>query len=874
MRPYRAARGIVRALILTRVGGVLGRATALVALLTLVSAPSSGADEPRVVDKSQRGVLRSGVLRVQVVAERRGAVPVTVRRGRTLVARRTLRFSRPGRRTARLRLTDRGRAAVERCRRDPLRIAAGRERTTARLRVDAGACRPNAPAPLRAGAASADITPPVGTPQFAYTARSGLANPTNAPELALQDVADPDKNMYAKTFVATRGIHTRVRARSIVLQTPRGKFALVQADLGGLPYALTQEVARRIESTGIARERIMLSATHTHASTGPIWPADSSGYAFLGGDLFDPRIFELTAAGIAESIIAADARLEPARAGVASASVTDASSNRNFEPFRRNPDVPQDEAGARAVSIDPEVTVLRVDSRDGHPLGVWSNFAIHPTSFGDGNLLISGDNAAFTERIAERGIASAASVPPRHDRPVVDVWTNASQGDISPSREPRRVDGQETEYAQGRYAGAHVPGARVAEGILTAWDAAGDRMSSTLEVDARQAFVDFDGTEADGEPVGPVPVLGSGGITGPDGFCAPVDGFAGPGQGMKFPTLAGRGLVPSTVPVSVWRVGSLGVAGFPAEITKQMGARIRGAITTEAGGAFERTVIAGLSNGYVSYTATPEEYDACHYEGSFTLFGRRQGARYGAFAQTLTQALVSGQPAPAGAPEPQTAGIGPGQVVQPRVTADAGQVIEQPAGSLRRREQARFRWHGGDAAYDAPRGGAFVTVEHREADGSWRAIASDDGFQDITERTREDGSWTETFQFTDCDPTGTYRFHVRGRADRGTGPEPYEVISREFELRATALAPQPPTVAGSVATVRALYPDPGEGTLMATPRLASTGSALLEVTEPDGETTRVRAAADAARFAYVARAPAGSEVRVLSLEDGCGNAAP
>src|SRR5262249_21272625 len=153
-----------------------------------------------------------------------------------------------------------------------------------------GACNPDRPAPLKAGVASADITPPIGTPMFAYTARSGLANPTNLPELGLQLLGDPDSNGYAKTFVASRGIHTRVRARALVLQSAKGKFALVQADLGGIPYALTQEVLKRISgATGIDGDHLLLSATHTHSSTGPIWPADSTGYALLGGDLFDPR---------------------------------------------------------------------------------------------------------------------------------------------------------------------------------------------------------------------------------------------------------------------------------------------------------------------------------------------------------------------------------------------------------------------------------------------------------------------------------------------------------------------------------------------------------------------------------------------------------
>ena len=71
---------------------------------------------------------------------------------------------------------------------------------------------------LTAGAANADITPPIGTPQFAYTARSRLAG--GAPQdIALQIIADPDGGLYAKTFAASRGIHTRVRARAIVLDT-------------------------------------------------------------------------------------------------------------------------------------------------------------------------------------------------------------------------------------------------------------------------------------------------------------------------------------------------------------------------------------------------------------------------------------------------------------------------------------------------------------------------------------------------------------------------------------------------------------------------------------------------------------------------------
>src|SRR3954454_5360725 len=170
---------------------------------------------------------------------------------------------------------------------------------------------------LRAGAAEADITGPIGTPMFAYTSRSYLfrPEPDKTQARAQQLIADPDTGLYAKTFEPSDGIHTRLRARAIVFERDGQKFALAQAELGGLPYALVQEVAARIADTGIDADHILLSATHTHSSVGAIWPADNNGYAFVGGDAFDPRVFDSTAQGIAEAIIGANSRLRPARVG-------------------------------------------------------------------------------------------------------------------------------------------------------------------------------------------------------------------------------------------------------------------------------------------------------------------------------------------------------------------------------------------------------------------------------------------------------------------------------------------------------------------------------------------------------------------------------
>jgi neutral ceramidase len=709
---------------------------------------------------------------------------------------------------------------------------------------------------LRAGAASADITPPVGTPMFAYTARSKVANPAQLPE-TLQVLADPDTHLYAKSFVPSEGFHTRLRARALVLEQGGERLALVQADLGGVPYALLQAAA---DLAGFPRDRVLLSASHTHSGTGPIWPADNMGYGVLGGDLFDPRAFRVTARGIADAIDAAEARLVEARAGVGTAELRGASRNRELEPHLRNPEVPDDPEAARPGSVDPTVTVLRVDDRRGRSLAVWSNFAIHPTSFGADQRLFSGDNAGIAAELVERALREEGDP----ERPPVNVWTNGHQGDVSPDGSPRTLAGEAADHGGGGYPSAHLAGAKVADGILAAWRDARGGLRGDLELGVRKAFLAFDGSAADGQRVGPFPVLGAGVVS--EGQCSPVQDLAGPGQGNKLP-VAGGPLIPSIHPVGVWRLGPLAVASVPSEVTTVMGRRIREAVRAASGAPL--TAMAGLSDSYMSYTATPDEYDACTYEGGFTLFGRQQGARFRDALTGLAGSLFKGGPAPAGAPEPPPLAAGTMDPTPARATPDAGKPVAQPPAAVTRFERVAFSWEGGDPALDAPRGEVLARVE-RLVDGEWRTHLTDETAADTTRRAAGD-VWTHTWQTTACTPAGTFRVRITGRADKGAGPVPYEVASSPVEVRPLRLEPGEAAVAGGVATARVRYPAPGPGALLALPRLVTEGQATFELTRPDGTTRRARASAADGVF----RVPAGDAVaaRVVEASDACGNAA-
>jgi neutral ceramidase len=888
-----------------------------------------------VVKKQSRTQLaRSRALRLRVTSRGPGTVRISTTHANAAGERRprvrtaglkVLRYKRKGTKRPKLRLTGAGRQLIDSCRRTFIRIAVrslpprsrGARRKARRSSHTRHGIRPldfetplcpeqdvvadsrfpdhrppgggNQPggdggggqgsSPLRAGAASGDITPPIGTPMFAYTARSGLANP---PRL-IQIVADPDENAYAKSFEPSDGIHTRVLARALVIERGGEKFALVQTDLGGVPYALTQKVAERVVGRGIPEDHLMLSATHTHGSTGPIWPADSSGYGALGGDLFDPRVFELTVDGVVEAIERADDNLEPARLGIGSAELRGASSNREPDALARNPEADGLSAPQREAYIDPQVTVIRADAAGGGPIGIWTNFAVHPTSLGDDNLLFSGDNAATAERLAEVQIAQEAGrsgLAPPPNRPMVNVWTNSNEGDITSNDGPDNPDGEPLQYTNSGYAQANVAGMRVAEGTMRAWRNAGERMQTDMEIAARGTTFLIDGTQAQGEHVGPSPVLGAGGITAPEGTCSPIDDSAGPGQGHKLFQAGGPGLVPQHSPVALWRFGDTGVTTMPLEVTTVMGARIRDHLRQESGGAFSQVVMAGLTNGYQSYNATPEEYEACTYSGSFTLFGVQQGYRYRDVAASLVQPLLSGGPAPAGEALPSPA-FGSEPAPKARTTAEAGTVAAngEPDQIVRRYSGAMFRWNGGDPNVDAPRGQTFVRLERRIA-GDWVTVGTDDGYFDTTAYEERSTIWREVWQFGECDPLGKYRFRVTGMANKGDGTKPYEVTSREFDL-----FPMPPlqiidaVVDGGTARVRARYPEPAQvqpttqypptGALTAVPRRVSTGTATLRV---GGQDVIARPTPDG--LAFTAAVPPGSTIDSVRVTDGCGNSGP
>ena len=206
---------------------------------------------------------------------------------------------------------------------------------------------------------------------------------------------------------ALEKVKTRVHARAIVLADGKSQLAIVVVDSCMMGRVLLDETkAIASTRTGIPTNRILISATHTHSA-----PASMG---CLGTDA-DPAYVPVLRDKIVESIVAAQANLEPAQIGFAKA---DAAGFTALRQWIRRPDrLGEDPFGNKTMRAnmhsgsvwddvtgeagpeDPDLSLISIQARDGRPITVLGNFSMH--YFGDSD--ISADYfGLFSEGLATR----------------------------------------------------------------------------------------------------------------------------------------------------------------------------------------------------------------------------------------------------------------------------------------------------------------------------------------------------------------------------------------------------------------------------------------------------------------------------------------
>ncbi len=256
---------------------------------------------------------------------------------------------------------------------------------------------------FRAGAHAIDITPT----EFPVIVNGGML------ERTCSTVVDP--------------LHTRC----LVLDDGTTTIAFAVVDSCVIPRPIMDRAKKLAhEKTGIAADRILISATHCHSAP--------SVMGVLGTGA-NPDYIEYLPGRIAEGIARAQKNLEPARIGWAvgkdpknvfcrrflmkpGTARTCRFTGKENDRAQMNPGYENPNAVEPTGPADTDVSLLSVQSRDGRPIAVLGNYSTHYA----GAPALSADYfGVFAQRIGELIGARQTGTP------FVGIMTNATSGDAN-----------------------------------------------------------------------------------------------------------------------------------------------------------------------------------------------------------------------------------------------------------------------------------------------------------------------------------------------------------------------------------------------------------------------------------------------------------
>lgn len=611
---------------------------------------------------------------------------------------------------------------------------------------------------LRAGVDEVDITPQPGLSMFGHGPEGRRA----------------------------RGHRGRLYCRSLFVVDARGEsLAWAVCDLGAASGLLHRRIAERtLQTSGIGADRLILSATHTHAG-----PAHFFGTRSDNGPLstavpgFDERLLDWLAARIARSV--ARAKTDAFAKGEAKLDwhfgklSPRSSSNRSLNPHCTNPQpmgsspsfCGRDEAVYEEV--DKTLSVLRV-SREGKTVALFAVLGMHPTTIPNTNELYHGD--AF-------GIAARRLHYAHPDHPVVAI-ANGIAGDVSPV------------VSRQSWPEAERVGAQLAEDV----QATSSAPPTTGTLDTQRAYREV---TLRGPGLCDHGALGSPALGGSEDGRTRYDALPFAHEGVKLPqpegcqgvkrvwdesdATEGPWAFPRFVPMAVARLAGALMVWLPYEPSTTHGVLLRQQLEKDT-----RTpvVVVSLSNDHLQHVTTAAEYQQQHFEGASVIFGPKSGE----FFAKQVNALVLGLEQPSRvpglnvvrshevSPAPRVELFEAGLPERPR------QIVRQPFQAELTQRGMAIEWRVSDSTFFARDGrettiadGVLVSIERLGSDGLWHPLQDETGapiddtstFVWVKQRRSRENHYVAVWQ-----PSRNLSGHFRFVVGRSVGV----VRSKEFEL--------------------------------------------------------------------------------------------
>lgn len=421
---------------------------------------------------------------------------------------------------------------------------------------------------LKAGAATSNITPPLG---------GGIVG--------------------GFVPVPSKHIHDELHARCLVLDDGTTRLALVVCDLLGIHRGVSDEACRLIEArSGIPRSHVMISTTHSHSACSAL---GAERYKFRTTlDDYQKFVAQRIADGVERSV----QLLRPAELAFGTAEAPEHVFNRrwfmaegqvpanpfgNFDRVKMNPPAGSPHLRQPAGPTDPTISFLAVREPQGPPIALFAAYSLHYVG-GVGSGHISADY--FGEFCSH--LIRLQDVRDQYP-PFVPMLANGTSGDINNInfREPR--SGRKP-YEQIQYV-AHDVASRVHAALQSVtW-----RSDITLAGTLREVEIGWRKpseqqlTWARAKVADPVPATGTTYL--PRIYAERTLSMA------DHPERA-------AVPVQVLRIGDVGIGTLPCEVFCEIGLEFRKLCPLQP--AF----LVSFGHGYFGYLPTPEQHELGGYE--------------------------------------------------------------------------------------------------------------------------------------------------------------------------------------------------------------------------------------------------------------------
>uniref|UniRef100_A0A182Q5C7 Neutral ceramidase n=1 Tax=Anopheles farauti TaxID=69004 RepID=A0A182Q5C7_9DIPT len=504
---------------------------------------------------------------------------------------------------------------------------------------------------------------------------------------------------YGEFSQRGQGIHLRQYARAFIFEEEGDesrRVVFVSADAGMMGHAVKRDVLNLLKARygdTYRFENVVLSGSHSHSVPSGFLMSYLYDIASLG---FVPQNFDALVEGITLAIVRAHESMREGRVFLSETRIDEANINRSPSAYENNPKA---ERELYRDYTDKKLVQLRLVDNAGHLFGAINWFAVHPTSMNKTNRYVSSDNVGYASVLLELD-RNGVRVPGHGE--FVGSFASTNLGDASPNimgpkceKTGLPCDMLTSSCPAG--AGACIasgPGKDMFESTKIIGTRLYDAAAKLLRADGGREvkgpikfahqFIDMTEMKV------PYVDLATGELTTVHG-CYPAMGYSfgagttdGPGafdfrqatltdssfwntardilaeptpedkrcQAPK-PILIASGrakfsyeVQPKIVPTQLLLIGDFAIAAVPAEFTTMSGRRLRAAIRQESLDTASKeitVVVAGLSNMYTSYVATPEEYAIQRYEGASTLYGPHTLTIYLAQFRKLMHVIATGE---------------------------------------------------------------------------------------------------------------------------------------------------------------------------------------------------------------------------------------